>query len=169
MVSVKAHGSGEHQLCHGGTVTAAVIFLQNIDQIGIRRSLHREILAEALIPGKRFFHRLCIFPNALLIINMERRRNFPRDFLQLFLCCKWCFHFLSFLLSCCIRSGSLFLPGQPEGKRSILHEHGYTDDPDSIRNFRCTWSRNGIPGSGRPARFFRRPHTGEPRFSFRRR
>ena len=42
----------EHQLCHGGTVAATAVLLQNVDQKRIWGRLYSEKFFIALIPGK---------------------------------------------------------------------------------------------------------------------
>ena len=64
---------GHHQLREGGAVDAAALLLQDLEDKGVRRGLHGEILAKARIPRKRRLEGAGAGADALLVIQMERR------------------------------------------------------------------------------------------------
>ena len=83
---------GQHQLCLGGTVAAAAILPQNINQERIGRRLHREKFFVALIPGKSLLQGFRVGADAFLVINMKGSRVLFYNFFNQFLCHE-CFFF----------------------------------------------------------------------------
>ena len=61
----------EHQLSQGGAVHAAALFLQDLEDDGVRQSLDRKILAEALVPAECLVDAAGVLANALLVIDVE--------------------------------------------------------------------------------------------------
>ena len=97
VVAGAAHGLGKQKLGVAGAVAAAALLLQNLDNIGVRRSLHGEILPVARIPGKSRLQCPGIGSDASLVINVEGGGNLPDDFLGFFQSEKGClFHISSF-------------------------------------------------------------------------
>ena len=92
-----AHGLSKQKLGVGGAVTAAALLLQNLENVGVRRSLHGKILPVARIPGKGRLQCPGIGSDTGLVINMEGGGNLPDDFLGFFQGEKGClFHISSF-------------------------------------------------------------------------
>ena len=82
----------DHQLRHGGTVAAAALLVQQLQQGRGGSGLHGEILPVAGIPGKCLPQAAGILPDALLIIDVERGGVLGGDGLQLVLCDKGGLH-----------------------------------------------------------------------------
>ena len=82
----------DYQLRHGGTVAAAALLVQQLQQGRGGSGLHGEILPVAGIPGKCLPQAAGILPDALLIIDVERGGVLGGDGLQLVLCDKGGLH-----------------------------------------------------------------------------
>ena len=80
VVSCDAYGLGQQKLRVGGAVTAAALFLQNFDNIGIGRGLYGKILPKAGVPGKGSLQRPGIAADARLVVDVEGGGNLGRDF-----------------------------------------------------------------------------------------
>ena len=77
----KAAHLAEHQLGQGGAVHAAALFLQNLQDDGVGQGLDGKILLEALVPAERLVDAAGIFPDALFVVNVERRGHILNDLL----------------------------------------------------------------------------------------
>ena len=73
-------GRGQRQFRGGGTVQAAAFLLQDPQNGGIRKRLHRKILPEIPAPGKSPVQRPRTVPDFLFIIQMKRGRKLFRSF-----------------------------------------------------------------------------------------
>ena len=69
---------GEHELRHRRAVAAEAELLEKLHEVRIRRSLHGEVLAEALVPGEGLPESLRVGADALRVVDVERRRPFLR-------------------------------------------------------------------------------------------
>ena len=92
VASGEAARFGHHQLGQRGAIDAAALLLQNLQNERIRRRLYRKIFLEALVPCECLLEIACTLADALLVIQVERRRIFFDNFLQLFIGDKWLFH-----------------------------------------------------------------------------
>ena len=78
---VKPQRLAQHQLGQGGAVHAAALFLQDLQDDGVGQGLDGEVLPEALVPAEGLIDAAGIFPDALFIVDVERRGHILNDLL----------------------------------------------------------------------------------------
>ena len=71
VAAAEAAHFAEHQLSQRGAVHAAALFLQDLEDDGVRQSLDRKILAEALVPAECLVDAAGVLADALLVIDVE--------------------------------------------------------------------------------------------------
>ena len=79
-----ANGLGHHQLGVGGAVTAAALFLQDLQDVGVGGGLHGEVLPVAGVPGKGFLQCTGVGTDTGLVIQVEGGGMLGGDLLGLF-------------------------------------------------------------------------------------
>ena len=67
----EAAALGHEQFRQGGTVQAAALFPQDLQQNGVRRGLYRKILPEPRVPPKSLPQPPGILPDAPLVVEVE--------------------------------------------------------------------------------------------------
>ena len=81
VVAGKAAGLAEHQLGQGGAIYAAALLLEDLQDDRVRQCLDRKILLEALVPAEGLVNAADILPDALLVVDVERRGHILDDLL----------------------------------------------------------------------------------------
>ena len=80
------------QLRQGRAVAAAALLMENFQDSRDRGGFDREVFPEIGIPGKGGFQVPGVFPDALLVVDMEGGRILSGDGFQLRAGGKGCFH-----------------------------------------------------------------------------
>ncbi|MPM49759.1 hypothetical protein SDC9_96490 [bioreactor metagenome] len=83
---------GHQQLRQRGTVAAAALLMEELQDRGIGGGLHGEILPEAAVPCESGFQPPGVLPDTPFIIDVERRGVLGYDGVQLVFCYKGLFH-----------------------------------------------------------------------------
>ena len=86
LIAGQFHRLREGKLRSGRAVAAKTVFLQDAHDERIRAGLDREEFPVTRIPGESFFDPLAVFPQTLLIVQMERRRILFDDLFDLRFC-----------------------------------------------------------------------------------
>ena len=77
----KAADLAEHQLGQGGAIHAAALLLEDLQDDRVRQCLDRKILLESLVPAKGLVDAADILPDALFVVDVERRGHIFDDLL----------------------------------------------------------------------------------------
>ena len=91
IVTGDAHSLGQQELRVRGAVAAAALLMENLQDVGVGGSLHREKFLEALVPGEGLFQSPGVGTDARFVVNMEMGGDLSRDFPGLFQGQKCCF------------------------------------------------------------------------------
>ena len=82
---LEAHSVAHQKLGIGGAVSAAALFPQDLQQVGVGSCFNCEIFFKALVPGEGLVQQTCSATNTSLIIQMEGSGILSYDFFQLIL------------------------------------------------------------------------------------
>ena len=63
----------EHQLGQGGAIHTTALLLEDLQDDRVRQCLDRKILLESLVPAEGLVDAADILPDALLVVDVERR------------------------------------------------------------------------------------------------
>ena len=97
VAALEAAAVGHHQLSEGGAVHTAALLLQDLQDLGVGGGLHGEKLFVAGVPGESLVQGAGIFPDALLVIEVEGGGVLVGDLLELFQRDEGLFHIRSLL------------------------------------------------------------------------
>ena len=77
---LEAHSIAHQKLGIGGAVSAAALFAQDLQQVGVGSCFNGKIFLKALVPSKGLVQQTCSATNASLIIQMEGSGVLSHDF-----------------------------------------------------------------------------------------